>query len=180
MTPTIGISNVGGQVEYVDYLGNVTRFAVGLVNTPASVPGDEEMLTEHQVAAPDVAELAPVLKLIREALGQIVDGVPADAVDALLRRYPPRMHLSDHDGADHPHIHFARNGEEPVRWIGQTVGAALAHVATGDPGLTLGRCAADGCGNFFVDQSKNRTRRFCSNTCASRTTVAAYRARNKV
>ncbi|MEV0173240.1 CGNR zinc finger domain-containing protein [Streptomyces sp. NPDC050803] len=28
-----------------------------------------------------------------------------------------------------------------------------------------------------VGQSRNRTRRFCSNACASRTTVAAYRAR---
>ncbi|MCP2323753.1 putative RNA-binding Zn ribbon-like protein [Hamadaea flava] len=167
-------------MEYVDYLGNVTRFAVELVNSPASASDGHQMFTEHEVTPPGPAELAPLLKVIRAALGQIVDGVPVDAVDTLLRRYPPRMHLSDHDGEDHPHIHFARNGEEPVRWIGQTVGAALAHVATGDPGLTLGRCAADGCEDFFVDQSKNRTRRFCSNTCASRTTVAAYRARNRV
>jgi predicted RNA-binding Zn ribbon-like protein len=167
-------------VQYVDYLGNVARFAVELVNSTASAPDGHEMLTEHEVATPDLAQLAPLLKVIREALGQIVDGEPADAVGALLRKYPPRMHLSDHDGAGHPHIHFAQNGEEPVRWIGQTVGAALAHVATGDPGLTLGRCAADDCENFFVDQSKNRTRRFCSNTCASRTTVAAYRARRRL
>ncbi|WP_189106053.1 CGNR zinc finger domain-containing protein [Streptomyces camponoticapitis] len=40
----------------------------------------------------------------------------------------------------------------------------------------MGRCAAAGCGNHFADQSRDRTRRFCSNACASRTTVAAYRA----
>ncbi|MFE2950292.1 CGNR zinc finger domain-containing protein [Embleya sp. NPDC059267] len=28
-----------------------------------------------------------------------------------------------------------------------------------------------------MDQSRNRTRRFCANACASRTTVAAHRAR---
>lgn len=44
--------------------------------------------------------------------------------------------------------------------------------------MTLGRCAAAGCENYFVDQSRNRTRRFYSNACASRTTVAAYRARS--
>jgi predicted RNA-binding Zn ribbon-like protein len=55
--------------------------------------------------------------------------------------------------------------------------AELALVAAGDPAVTLGRCAAAGCGNYFVDQSRNRTRRFCGNACASRTTVAAYRAR---
>lgn len=167
-------------MAYVDYLGNVTRFAVELVNGGgADHLSDDarEMFDQHEVATPSSKDLRPLLRLVGEALGQIVDGVPAHAVSALLGKFPPSMHLSDHDGADLPHIHFARNGDEPVRWIGQTVSAALAHVATGDPGLTLGRCAAEGCGNFFVDQSKNRTRRFCSNTCASRTTVAAYRAR---
>ncbi|MFF4355485.1 CGNR zinc finger domain-containing protein [Streptomyces sp. NPDC001604] len=43
--------------------------------------------------------------------------------------------------------------------------------------MTLGRCAAAGCGNYFVDRSHNRTRRFCSDACASRTTVEAHRAR---
>jgi predicted RNA-binding Zn ribbon-like protein len=167
----------------VDYLGNVTRFAVELVNgggaEALSLDG-RQMLDQHNVATPDAESLRPLLKLIREALQQISDGAPAEAVSTLLRRYPPEMHLSDHDGAGIPHIHFARDGLEPVRWIGQTVAATLAHVATGDPGLTLGRCAAEGCSNFFVDQSRNRTRRFCSNTCASRTTVAAYRARSRM
>ncbi|MGW5371674.1 CGNR zinc finger domain-containing protein [Streptomyces sp. NPDC004011] len=49
--------------------------------------------------------------------------------------------------------------------------------AAARPAVTLGRCAAAGCDNYFVDQSRNRTRRFCSNACASRTTVAAHRAR---
>ncbi|NUT37843.1 MAG: CGNR zinc finger domain-containing protein [Hamadaea sp.] len=169
-------------MDYVDYLGNVTRFAVELVNAGDAdgLSADAvEMLDQHQVTMPDAARLRPLLALIRIALEQIVDGGSTEAVSALLRRHPPQMHLSDHDGAGAPHIHFAANGLEPVRWIGQTVAAALAHVATGDPGLTLGRCAADGCGKFFVDQSRNRTRRFCGNACASRTTVAAYRSRQR-
>lgn len=169
-------------MDYVDYLGNVTRFAVELVNAgdadDLSSDG-AEMLEQHKVAVPDPDRLRPLLALIGTALEQIVEGAPMAAVSALLRRHPPQMHLSDHDGAGAPHIHFAADGSEPVRWIGQTVGAVLAHVATGDPGLTVGRCAAEGCGNFFVDQSRNRTRRFCGNTCASRTTVAAYRARQR-
>jgi predicted RNA-binding Zn ribbon-like protein len=174
--------HVGGQVTYVDYLGNVTRFAVELVNAGHA---DElsvdvqEMLTQHEVERPTANELKPLLALVREALQQIVDDAPPEAVGALLKRYPPDMHLSDHDGAGTPHIHFARNGLASPQWIGQTVAATLAHVATGDPGLTLGRCAAEGCPHFFVDQSRNRTRRFCGNACASRTTVAAYRARSR-
>jgi len=97
----------------------------------------------------------------------------------MLTSYPPDLHLSDHDNSGTMHIHFARNGLAPRQWIGQTVAAALAYVATSDPGLTLGQCAAETCQNFFVDQSRNRARRFCSNTCASRITVAAYRARRR-
>jgi predicted RNA-binding Zn ribbon-like protein len=87
------------------------------------------------------------------------------------------MHLSQHDGI--LHIHFARDRLPPQRWIGQTTAAALAHVPTGDPGVTLGQCAASRCDRFFVDQSRNRTRRFCSAPCASQTTIAAFRARRR-
>ncbi|WP_117208399.1 CGNR zinc finger domain-containing protein [Allorhizocola rhizosphaerae] len=169
-------------MDYVDYLGNVTRFAVELVNSGGAddlSQDGREMLEQHHVARPAAGALAPLLRLIDHALAQVVDAQPPTAVDELLKRYPPRMHLSTHDGAGIPHIHFAHDGSEPVGWIGRTVAATLAHVATGDPGLTLGRCAASGCARYFVDQSRNRTRRFCSNTCASRTTVAAYRARAK-
>jgi predicted RNA-binding Zn ribbon-like protein len=169
-------------VSYVDYLGNVTRLVVELVNAghadDLSVDA-HEMLAQHEVERPAPGDLKPLLVLMREALRQIVDHAPPEAVSELLKRYPPDMHLSDHDGAGVPHIHFARNGLAPRRWIGQTAAATLAHVATGDPGLTLGRCAAERCPHFFVDQSRNRTRRFCGNTCASRTTVAAYRARSR-
>ena len=38
-------------------------------------------------------------------------------------------------------------------------------------------CAAADCDNVMVDLSKNRSRRFCSLTCANRVNVAAYRSR---
>jgi predicted RNA-binding Zn ribbon-like protein len=96
-------------------------------------------------------------------------------VHALLEQYPPDMHLSDHDGR--LHVHFARDGSPAREWLGRLIAAQLALVVMGDTAGTLGRCAAAGCANYFVDQSRNRTRRFCGNACASRTTVAAYRAR---
>ena len=43
----------------------------------------------------------------------------------------------------------------------------------------IGICSAEGCANVYVDTSRNASRRYCSNTCASRSTVAAYRARQK-
>ena len=167
-------------MTYTAYLANVTRLAVDVANTADTTDlsaATNQMLDEHQVAWPAPAELEPLRRLLRAAVGQIVAGGQADAVSTLLRRYPPDMHLSEHDQL--LHIHFARDGLPPQRWIGQTTAAALAHVATGDPAVALGRCAATGCDRFFVDESRNRTRRFCSGACASRTSVAAYRAREK-
>ncbi len=40
-------------------------------------------------------------------------------------------------------------------------------------------CAAEPCRDVFVDTSKNKTRRFCSDRCANRYNVAAYRDRQK-
>ncbi|MFD8277037.1 CGNR zinc finger domain-containing protein [Streptomyces flaveolus] len=77
------------------------------------------------------------------------------------------MHLSDHDGLGGWHIHFSRNGAPAKRRVGQQIAAQFALVTAGDPAVTLGRCAAAGCGNYFVDQSRNRTQRFCSNACAA-------------
>jgi predicted RNA-binding Zn ribbon-like protein len=173
-------------VEYGDYIGNVTWVAVELANQggvaePSALM--RQMFDEHAVGE-DAPDLGRLPGLVRVALGELVEAVEAvgqagpgglDAVSTLLSAYPPDLHLSDHDGQWH--IHFARDGATAERWLGQTVAAALAHVAAGDPGVTLGLCAAEGCGNYFVDQSRNRTRRFCGNACASRTTVAAYRAR---
>lgn len=166
-------------MEYGDYIGNVTRVAVELANEggvaePSALM--RQMFDEHRVADPGPG-LGRLPELVGVALGELVAHGDLDAVSTLLSAYPPDLHLSDHDGQWH--IHFARDGERAEDWLGRTVAAALAHVAAGDPGVTLGRCAAEGCGKYFVDQSRNRTRRFCGNACASRTTVAAYRARAK-
>jgi predicted RNA-binding Zn ribbon-like protein len=48
--------------------------------------------------------------------------------------------------------------------------------------LGLGRfgvCQAAPCAGVFVDTSVNRTRRYCSDRCASRANVIAYRARKR-
>ncbi|MFI5697235.1 CGNR zinc finger domain-containing protein [Kribbella sp. NPDC051586] len=157
----------------------MTRLAVELANTGTLAPDGElvaAFFAEHEITPPPDGDFGDLPDLVRTALAQSVDGGAPDAVHRLLREYPPDMHLSDHDGFGW-HVHFGRNGTPAKRWAGQLIAAKLALIVAGDPSVTLGRCAAAGCGNYFVDQSRNRTRRFCSNACASRTTVAAYRAR---
>ena len=43
----------------------------------------------------------------------------------------------------------------------------------------LGSCAAAPCTRVFVDTSPNHSRRYCSERCATRANVAAYRARRR-
>lgn len=166
-------------MRYADYVGNMARLAVEIAN--GDEPGEErgEMLRQHGVAEPDAGALAVLVPALRAAVEAAVQGGPLEPVNVLLERYPPVIRVDGHDGPGTAHLHFAPNGEDPVTWLGRNCAAALAHVVCGDPAVTLGRCHAAGCGRFYVDDSRNRTRRFCSNACASRTTVAAYRARRK-
>ena len=166
-------------MRYVDYIGNLTRFAVELVNGDELSELSLEMYGQHDVRIPAGDELGGLLSALRAAVETVADHGPPDAVNALLERFPPRIRVSDHDGEGGPHLHFAPNGEAPTTWTGRSCAAALAHVICGDPDVTVGRCRAESCTRFYVDQSRNRSRRFCSNACASRTTVAAHRARRR-
>jgi predicted RNA-binding Zn ribbon-like protein len=165
-------------MRYEDYIGNLARLAVELVNTGTAdhLTGvDAALLTEHAVTRPTPTELAPLLRQLRPAVAAVADATDPAPVNRLLRTYPPRLHISTHDG--HPHLHHAPDAEPPIPWLGRSCAAALAHITCGAPELRIGRCQATPCPHFFVDQSRNHSRRFCSNTCASRTTVAAHRAR---
>jgi predicted RNA-binding Zn ribbon-like protein len=166
-------------VRYVSYIGNLAELAVELANGENLTGLQQEFFRQHRIRPPRADELASLMPSLRGAVAAVADGGPVTAVNELLRDFPPHVHVSDHDMADSLHLHFAGDGEDPSWWLGRSCAAALAHVICGDPRVTVGRCLAAGCPRFFVDQSRNRSRRFCSAACASRTTVAAYRARRK-
>ncbi|WEO92948.1 CGNR zinc finger domain-containing protein [Streptomyces sp. FXJ1.172] len=166
-------------MRYVDYIGNLTRLAVEIVNGDDPSELRREMFCQHRIAEPDPEQLGEFLPRLLRAVEAASQGGPLAPVNALLEQHPPLIRVDDHNGEGSPHLHFAPNGENPVHWLGRSCSAALAHVVCGDPAVTIGRCHATDCERFYVDDSRNRTRRFCSNACASRTTVAAYRARRK-
>jgi predicted RNA-binding Zn ribbon-like protein len=57
---------------------------------------------------------------------------------------------------------------------------ALAVVVAEYGNDRLGICQADRCEDVYVDTSRNRSRRYCDDACASRMNVAAYRTRQKL
>jgi predicted RNA-binding Zn ribbon-like protein len=103
------------------------------------------------------------------------DGV-ADLVNDLLREASALPQLVKHDVWDY-HLH-ATPPDAPLA-ARMSVEAAMAFIDVIRQ-QELGRlhtCAADRCDDVLIDLSKNQSRRFCSTSCANRTNVAAYRAR---
>lgn len=119
-------------------------------------------------------ELRPVFDAgARDDLDGVVTGL-----NGLLSRHPITPQISDHD-PDDLHLHVATGSGSVAE---QVVGESLLGLATlvCDLGADrLGVCEAARCDRAFVDVSPNRSRRYCSERCASRANVAAYRARRR-
>ena len=119
-------------------------------------------------------ELAALVRAVALA------GTQAEVIDRLnelLRRARPQPYATDHDGE--LHLHYARPDAPLVEQLTTTVAMGLSQVVVQHGWQRIGVCSAEGCDDVYVDTSRNASRRYCSNTCASRSTVAAYRARQK-
>lgn len=132
-------------------------------------------------ATPDVAILRELRAALHPVFEDAVAGRPRRGVDrlnVLLSRANVRPQLVAHDGHG-LHLHLA---EQPTSVGASFSAAALMGLATvvSEQGLDrLGVCEAPGCGHAFLDTSSNRTRRYCSERCATRENVAALRARRR-
>jgi predicted RNA-binding Zn ribbon-like protein len=128
--------------------------------------------------AHDQAELDAVRRLRPrlEQLWNVGEDGAAGLVNALLREAHALPQLVKHDSWGY-HLH-ATSADAPLAGrMGVEAAMAFADVIRSGHLDRLQLCAAGDCGNVHVDLSKNRSRRFCSASCANRTHVAAYRTR---
>jgi predicted RNA-binding Zn ribbon-like protein len=126
----------------------------------------------------DAAELEAVRRL-RPRLERLWEMSPDDAADlvnTLLREAGALPQLVKHDGWDY-HLHATRPEAPLADRMAVEAAMAFTDVIRTQQLDRLRLCAADDCDNVHVDLSKNRSRRFCGTSCANRTNVAAYRAR---
>jgi predicted RNA-binding Zn ribbon-like protein len=139
------------------------------------------MFTDHGYATaltgPDATALARLGRALAAVLAEADEGAFIDRLARLFDAQDCRPQLTRHDGV--PHLHYARDGEPLPRWIGTMAVSGLVRYVCRAGRSRLRRCAAAGCGRWHADTSRNSSRRYCSNACASRTTVAAYRARSR-
>ncbi len=94
--------------------------------------------------------------------------------DLLGRTARPR--LVEHAGVP-LHLHVDAPGASWGGWLAASGAMALALLIAEHGTEVLGRCQAPGCARVLLRTGPGPARRFCDNACASRTRVAAYRAR---
>ena len=105
-----------------------------------------------------------------------------DALNKLLCDFPVSATISGHTSGDwHLHLTDETQGPAPSLARSYVTGAAfgLAYTIAERGPERLGLCDALPCRAVFVDTTTNSSRRYCSDRCATRANVAAYRARKR-
>jgi len=165
------------------------RAAVDLVNTGeepdtlTSVAELDSWRSKHGYTGRhdrDEAELA-ALRALRPVLRELLTtdrDRAAELVNAMLAEGGALPQLVRHDHLDW-HIHAVPADAPFDRRVAVESAMAMVDVIRADELSRLSVCADDRCGGLVLDLSRNRSRRFCSTTCANRNAVAAYRARGR-
>jgi predicted RNA-binding Zn ribbon-like protein len=128
----------------------------------------------------DEAELG-ALRALRPVLRELLTANrdrAAALVNTMLAEAGAVPQLMRHDGLDW-HIHAVPRDAPLERRVVVETAMAMVDVIRTDELSRLSVCADDRCGGLVLDLSRNRSRRFCSTTCANRNAVAAYRARSR-
>lgn len=137
----------------------------------------------------DVARLRAVrvrLRGIFEAADEDDEVRAVDLLNALMLEFPVSPQISGHNHPDGAtgrpdwHMHLADHAANASASYSATACMGLAVQLTTLGVDRLGICEAAPCRNAYVDTSTNRSRRYCSDRCATRANVAAYRARKRL
>ncbi|WP_069815556.1 CGNR zinc finger domain-containing protein [Streptomyces sp. TP-A0874] len=183
-------------------LAHYADYAVRLINTEEPARGGDRLTSVEAVRAlfgpaaqaarratdADVTRLRGVRARLRAVFEAADEGDEVRAVDllnALLMEFPVSPQISGHqtrdaDGRPDWHMHIADHPANATAGYAATACMGLAYQLTELGPDRLGVCEAAPCRNVYLDTSTNRSRRYCSDRCATRANVAAYRARKRL
>jgi predicted RNA-binding Zn ribbon-like protein len=126
----------------------------------------------------DAAELDAVRRL-RSRLRRLWE-LDEDGVVELVNRTLSEAHalpqLVAHDDWGY-HLHATPSRAPLADRMAVEAAMAFVDVVRQEELDRLSTCGADDCDDVLVDLTKNRSRRYCSTSCANRVNVAAFRAR---
>ncbi|WP_239137966.1 CGNR zinc finger domain-containing protein [Sphaerisporangium rufum] len=134
-----------------------------------------ERLTRADLRA--LRELRQELAAVFATAARAHEREAVERLNLLLAAHPVRPQISAHDGQPW-HLHLTE-GDRPAAEYAAAAVMGLAALVTELGVDRLGECRATPCGRVYLDTSSNRSRRYCSERCASRANVAAYRARRR-
>ncbi|MET9573672.1 CGNR zinc finger domain-containing protein [Streptomyces virginiae] len=183
-------------------LAHYSDFAVRLVNTEEPARNKDVLTSVDAVRAlfgasqqmarrvtdTDITRFRNVRGRLR-AVFEAADGgdhvLAVDLLNSLLMEFPVSPQVSGHqtlddDGRPDWHIHLAEHPSNASAGYAAMAAMGLAFALTEHGPDRLGLCQAAPCRNAYLDTSTNRSRRYCSDRCATRANVAAYRARKRL
>jgi predicted RNA-binding Zn ribbon-like protein len=182
-------------------LAYYSDYAVRLVNTEEPARGRDALTTveavrdlfgDNRSAArrttdADVTRFRSVrarLRAVFEAADTGDARLAVDLLNSLLMEFPVSPQISGHDlldatGSPRWHMHLADHPSNATAGYAAIAAMGLAFHLTEHGADRLGLCQAAPCRNAYLDTSTNRSRRYCSDRCATRANVAAYRARKR-
>lgn len=164
------------------------RYAEGSAALLNADLADVEMLRAHLASRPRLQQRASdrdcmllrrfqrELRPVFEAGGDEDAGAVVAVLNELMARHPITPRISDHSGDLHLHVTTTAGVADLL--IGESLLGLASLVCELGPNR-LGVCESTPCTNAYVDVSPNQSRRYCSDRCASRVNVAAYRARRR-
>jgi predicted RNA-binding Zn ribbon-like protein len=180
----LGRCGYGCRVNFDAY----ARTAVDLVNADMDdVAGLRALFSSDQawmrdeVVEKDLVVFRRAQRRLRDVFENGTSGRDADAVtelNALLEAFPVQPRISGHDASDwHMHVTSRGASVSSEYLAGAVWGLSVWLCEYGS--ARFGICADERCGNVYLDTSSNNCRRFCSERCATRSHVAAHRARKR-
>ncbi|HSF86305.1 MAG TPA: CGNR zinc finger domain-containing protein [Acidimicrobiia bacterium] len=184
-------------MDFSHYTNEPVRLAMNLVNTRSPLREQDRLVTvadlesflatisaewrapAWQPTEADVAAMRALRVRLREVFNAADDATAGAILNDILAAVHAMPRVSVHDDVP-AHLHFEPSGAEPADWVGAVTAMGLSVVLCDHGSSRLGVCGSERCQHVFIDSSRNRSRRFCSDTCATRVHVAAYRRRQKV
>jgi len=122
---------------------------------------------------PQLAQLRTVLRAALDAPGEAEASTQINSLLAAAAAAPALAEAAD--GSWHLHLHTPHADTISRRTVKAASG--LAVLMDDDGWSRVKQCAAERCDDFYLDVSRNQSRRFCSRSCANRVNARAHRAR---
>jgi predicted RNA-binding Zn ribbon-like protein len=200
MTVTIGCASITGQAEIDSYVSAYVELCLTLVNDLAiesrqgrRTSGDARLgdafadlaanalMRHHELSSADVDDLMSVARRLLIAVDACIAGdllTASFALNTVLAEFGavPNLHA---EPGEPPQLAF-HAAEAPIvdAWAAESA-TALAFLVGTRQTHRLGQCSADSCDAYYLDSTKNASRRFCSLACQNRAKSAAYRQKRR-